>query len=181
MHPSAKQNAIIYPPRFTPGHIDAWASNEVIEAGLSAADIWPLLATITRWESYYDNCSQIEPPTSGPVLRLGDTFKFATFGLPQVTCRVEECVHPAVGVPGRLAWRGWLGGDGEVEGAVAEAYHAWLVEDLKGGRVRVLTQESQLGDVVREMAKEDPKRLLNGHQDWLLGLVGLARKEKSSA
>lgn len=85
----------------------------------------------------------------------------------------------AGGGVGRLAWRGWLNGeDGTV---IAEAYHAWLVEDLEGGRVRVLTQESQLGQVVREMSKEDPKRMLNGHQDWLLGLVGMARKEKEGA
>lgn len=173
--PSPKQNAIIYPSRFTPGHVDGWVSNEIIEAGLSASEIWPLLTTITRWESYYGNCSQIEPPTGGPVLQRDDTFKFATFGLPQVTCRVEECVAPAVGVPGRLAWRAWL------EGVDVDVYHAWLVEDLEGGRVRVLTQESQLGQVVREMWEEDPKRMLNGHQDWLLGLVGMARKEKTGA
>lgn len=177
---SPTQNAIIWPSRFRPGFVDNWVSNEVIEANLSAADIWPLLATITKWESYYLNCSQIAPPQHGPTLQRGDVFKFATFGLPQLSCSVEECVEPAAGVPGRLAWRGWMDGDGAGENLAAEAYHAWLVEDLDGGRVRILTQESQVGEVVVQMREADPKMMLNGHQDWLLGLVRAARAAKGS-
>jgi len=32
--------------------------------------------------------------------------------------------------------------DGDEESKV-DVYHAWIVEDLEGGRVRILTQESQ--------------------------------------
>lgn len=37
-------NAIIWPAGFEPGYTENFASNEIILAGLSAADIWPLLA-----------------------------------------------------------------------------------------------------------------------------------------
>lgn len=48
-----------------------------------------------------------------------------------------------------------------------DVLHAWLVEDLPGGRVRILTQETQL---------ERPTPMLNGHQAWLDGLVAAASK-----
>lgn len=57
-------------------------------------------------------------------------------------------------------------------------YHAWLVEDLEGGRVRVLTQESQLGKPAEELREKKPNRMLLGHQDWLDGLVKAARGER---
>ncbi|GGQ69261.1 hypothetical protein [Streptomyces asoensis] len=54
--------------------------------------------------------------------------------------------------------------------------HAWLVEDLPGGRVRVLTQETQIGQPAAALAQERPNPMLNGHQAWLDGLVGAASK-----
>lgn len=39
------QNAINWPERFIPGFTDNFCSNEVIVAGLTAQDIWPLLVT----------------------------------------------------------------------------------------------------------------------------------------
>ena len=45
-------------------------------------------------------------------------------------------------------------------------YHAWLVEDLAGGRVRILTQESQIGRPAAELAGKKPNKMLLGHQDW---------------
>lgn len=51
-----------------------------------------------------------------------------------------ESVAPGVGGEGRLAWE-----SNTTEGV--EVYHAWLVQDLEGGRVRVSTQESQIGPV----------------------------------
>lgn len=55
-------------------------------------------------------------------------------------------------------------------------YHAWIVEDLEGGPVRILTQESQIGKPARELAGKKPNPMLNGHQEWLDGLVSTARK-----
>ena len=49
-----------------------------------------------------------------------------------------------------------------------------LVEDLPGGRVRVLTQETQIGQPAAELAGQTPNPMLNGHQAWLDGLVRAA-------
>ncbi|MFW2822438.1 hypothetical protein ACN50E_08905 [Levilactobacillus brevis] len=55
-------------------------------------------------------------------------------------------------------------------------YHAFLIEALAGKRVRVLTQESQIGQPAADMAKQTPNPMLNGHQDWLDGLVRAATR-----
>ena len=57
-------------------------------------------------------------------------------------------------------------------------YHAWLVEDLDGDRVRILTQESQSGKPAAQLAGAKPNRMLLGHQDWLDGLVKAARGQR---
>ena len=77
--------------------------------------------------------------------------------------RVEESVTPGKGQAGRLAWSAKLDGD---EGSAVDVYHAWLVEDLEGGRVRILTQESQIGKPAAELAGAKPNKMLLGHQDW---------------
>ncbi|KAF3766860.1 hypothetical protein M406DRAFT_60978 [Cryphonectria parasitica EP155] len=166
------QSAIIWPSRFTPGLTDNFVSNERIAKGITAAQIWALLDDITKWESYYKNCQQITPPRSGEsLLKKGDKFKFSTFGFPPLDCSVEESVAPGgEGAPGRLAW---MADTGELQ-----VYHAWLVEDLDGERVRILTQESQVGGVFTEMSEDKPNVMLLGHQDWLDGLVKTARGEK---
>ncbi|MFF5140224.1 hypothetical protein ACFY6U_10920 [Streptomyces sp. NPDC013157] len=52
--------------------------------------------------------------------------------------------------------------------------HAWLVEDLPGGRVRILTQETRIGEPAAALANERPNSMLNGHQARLDGLVRAA-------
>ena len=165
------QSAINWPTKFLPGETDNFVSNEVIAKDLSAQQIWSLLADISKWESYYNNVSQITPPSSGPNLKKGDEFKFSTFGFPVLTCPIEESTPPKDGQAGRIAWSFSLGE--EVSG-----YHAWLVEDLEGNRVRILTQESQIGKPAAELREKKPNRMLLGHQDWLDGLVKAARGEK---
>ena len=49
---------------------------------------------------------------------------------------------PAAGATARIAWRTWV--DSTQEHAL-DVLHAWLVEDMPGERVRMLTQESQIG------------------------------------
>jgi hypothetical protein len=56
--------------------------------------------------------------------------------------------------------------------------HAWLLEDLPGGRVKVLTQESQIGKPAQAMAMAKPNPMLTAHQDWLEGLVRAAASAK---
>lgn len=166
------QSAIIWPSAYLPGTTDNFVTNETIVKGLSASQIWPLLSDISRWSSYYSNVSHITPPSSGPSLHKGDVFHFSTFGLPVLATLVEESVAPSKGGPGRLAWSAKLGGD---EDHAVDVYHAWLVEDLEGGRVRILTQESQKGKPAAEMSTAKPNKMLLGHQDWLDGLVWAAR------
>ncbi|KAK2614939.1 hypothetical protein N8I77_001728 [Diaporthe amygdali] len=165
------QSAITWPANFTPGETDNFVSNEVIAKGITSAEIWALLNDITKWESYYLNCGQITAPESGPMLNKDDIFKFATFGFPPLTCTVEESVTPEKSAAGRLAWSAEAG-----EGVAI--YHAWLVEDLDGGRVRILTQESQVGQIFREWSEAKPNKMLLGHQDWLDGLVKAARGQQ---
>ncbi|MFF8233352.1 SRPBCC family protein [Streptomyces caelestis] len=49
-----------------------------------------------------------------------------------------------------------------------------MEEDLPGGRVRILTQETQIGRPAAEPARQTPNPMLNGHQAWLDGLVRAA-------
>ena len=170
----SSQSAIVWPLKFSPGTTDNFVSNEVIAKDITAHQIWALLADISKWETYYDNVSDITPPSSGPHLQKGDTFKFSTFGFPVLTCPVKESVPPSGRQAGRIAWSAKLDGD---EDTYTEVYHAWLVEDLEGARVRILTQESQIGKPAAQLAEKKPNKMLLGHQDWLDGLVSAARGE----
>ena len=93
----------------------------------------------------------------------------------RVEAEVTEYVPPSQGHPARLSFRAWIA---ESTPDVASSLHAWLIEDLRGGRVRVLTQESQIGEPARQMANMKPNSLLNAHQDWLEGLVEIAAANK---
>lgn len=116
-----------------------------------------------------DFSRHITNSTTASFLHKSDIFKFSTFGFPVMTCTVEESEAPeSNGRPGRLAWR--VKTD---EGF--EVYHAWLVEDLEGQRVRILTQESQIGSAFTEMESKKPNIMLLGHQDWLDGLITAAK------
>ncbi len=176
-NPSAgpSQSAIIWPTKYLPGTTDNFVTNEVIAKDITASQIWDLLADISKWESYYHNVTQVTPPKSGPTLQKGDVFSFSTFGFPVLMCPVEESTAPERGSPGRISWSAKLDGN---EDEKVEVYHAWLVEDLEGGRVRILTQESQIGKPAAQLGDVKPNKMLLGHQDWLDGLVKAARGQK---
>ncbi|HID4139679.1 TPA: SRPBCC domain-containing protein, partial [Escherichia coli] len=92
---SKQQNAILWPEGYTPGFTENFASNEIIAAGLSAADVWPLLVTPSLWPSYYANSANVcFHDGKGPVLADGDRFYFETFGFP-VEGQCNEYVPPA--------------------------------------------------------------------------------------
>jgi hypothetical protein len=134
---------IIWPERYLPGTTDNYVSNEIVAAGLSAADVWPFLTNTSAWPTYYSNASEIHfHDGTGPELSLGARFRFTTFGFP-VEAEVTEYEPPAVGKPARVAWHGWVEGDAN---SGLDVHHAWLFEDLPGGRVRILTQETQIGN-----------------------------------
>jgi hypothetical protein len=90
-----------------------------------------------------------------------------------VEAEVTEYEPPAYGMPARLAWHGWVNGPAET---ALDVYHAWLLEDLPGGRVRILTQESQIGQPAQEMAGAKPNPMLNAHQEWVDGLARTAAR-----
>lgn len=165
-------NAIQWPQGYDPGETDNFVSNEVILQGLSLADVWTNLVTPDRWPGYYPNATEIHfYHGAGPELRQGTRFRFKTFVF-IVESECTEYVVPSAGQPGRVAWHGWCG-----EGTSRlDVHHAWLIEELPGGRVRILTQETQIGQDARNMAVERPNPMLNAHQLWLDGLVKVSRK-----
>lgn len=165
-------NEIIWPQDYLPGFTENFVSNEIIVAGLAAADIWPLLSHASQWPSYYANSANVRLHDGvGPELQDGRRFYFETFGFP-VEAQCNEFVPPADGQPGRIAWHGWAG-EGDTR---LDVHHAWLIEDLSQGRVRVLTQETQKGKPAVELAMARPNPMINGHQDWLNGLVRATRE-----
>ncbi len=168
-----KQAAIQWPEGYLPGVTDNYVSNEVIVAGLTAAQVWDGLEDTTAWPSYYANANEIRfRDGRGPRLQAGSRFRFTTFGFP-VEAEVVEGVAPPEQDAGRVAWHGWVEGD---ESQRLDVHHAWLVEALPGNRVRVLTQETQNGAPARALAATLPNPMLNAHQAWLDGLVQHARK-----
>jgi len=169
-------NEIIWPEGYLPGLTENFASNEMIAAGLSAADIWPLLSQPAAWPTYYSNSANvIFHGHAEPDLQDGVRFYFETFGFP-VEAQCNEYVPPTGNTPGRIAWHGWAG-EGETR---LDVHHAWLIEDLSHGRVRILTQETQRGKPAEELASATPNPMINGHQDWLEGLVKAARQAKQA-
>lgn len=162
---------IIWPDGYLPGLTDNYVSNEITVAGLSVADVWPQLNDTTAWSGYYRNAAEIRfHDGSGPALSRGARFRFTTFGFP-VEAEVTEYEPAADGKPARLAWHGWV--EGDADGRL-DVHHAWLLEDLPGGRVRILTQETQNGTPARDLARTKPNPMLNAHQDWLDGLASAA-------
>lgn len=164
---------IIWPEKFLPGTTDNFVSNEVYVKSITAEQVWEYLADIAKWELYYDNVSQITPPKSGSKLNKGDKFTFSTFGFPPLQSEVYESAAPASKSAGRLAWRAWQDGN---EDEALDVYHAWIVEDMDYGVVRILTQESQIGKPAAGLVGMKPNPMLNGHQDWLDGLAKITKE-----
>jgi len=168
-------NHIIWPEKYLPGTTDNYCSNEVIVKGLSTADVWPFLNNPFEWPNYYANSSDVEFDNSGgPEFTANSRFRFKTFGFP-IEAEITEFVPSVNGKPARLAWHGWAEGDTETR---LDVIHAWLIEDLEGNRVRILTQESQIGKPAQALALQKPNPMINGHQDWLEGLVKYAKNAK---
>jgi len=164
-------NYIFWPEEYIPGTTDNYCSNEVIVSGITSAEVWPYLSHPKAWPTYYANSSDIELE-NGDRSELAEAmrFRFKTFGFP-IEAQVTEFVPPSTSAPARLAWHGWADGDSDTR---LDVIHAWLIEDLSGGRVRILTQESQIGGPAKKLAKERPNPMINGHQDWLEGIVKAA-------
>lgn len=160
-------NSIHWPIHFLPGYTDNFVSNEIIISGKKALDIWPYLSDAMLWPSYYSNASNVDLNGQN-CLSLGLKFSFETFGF-LVQAQVKEYLAPSDEEPGRIAWHGWSGEENTVDRL--DVHHAWLIENLSENRVRILTQETQLGSPAKVLAQQKPNPMLNGHQDWLDGLA----------
>jgi len=161
-------HSIEWPAEYLPGLTDNFVSNEIIVAGLTVAAVWEKLIDTRAWPTYYDNVSDIRfYDDGGPCLTGGSRFRFTTFGFP-VEAEVVEFEPPAEGYPARIAWHGWVEGD---EKQRLDVHHAWLIESLPQGRVRLLTQETQRGQPARDLSHARPNPMLNKHQDWIEGLA----------
>ena len=163
------------PHEYLPGYTDNFASNEVIVRNASAKEVFDTLIDAGLWESYYKNSADVEfDNTPGTILRENTRFRFKTFGFP-IEAQIIEFEEPSDGRPGRLAWHGWAEGDADHR---LDVVHAWLIEDLPENRVRILTQESQVGKPARELQEANPDPMNIGHQDWLKGLVATVQAQK---
>ncbi|EOA87585.1 uncharacterized protein SETTUDRAFT_161119 [Exserohilum turcica Et28A] len=155
------QSSVIWPPPFLPRITNNFLSNERIAKYITCTQIWSLLANISTWES---NNSQF--------LHKDEVSKFSTFGCRPLACTTQESEAPkSNGRAGRLSWCTKTP-DG------LEVYHAWLFKDLESQRVRVLTRESQIRAVFKELEAQTPNSMLLGHQDWLDGLITAARVDR---
>ncbi|EJZ0014684.1 SRPBCC domain-containing protein [Escherichia coli] len=167
-------NSIHWPEGFVPGFTDNFVSNEMIISGLNINDVWPLLSQPLLWSEYYKNSADVRfYNNKGPELENGVRFYFSTFGFP-VEAQVVEFIPPTEGKPARLAWHGWSGEKDTVQRL--DVHHAWLLEELSGNRLRILTQETQNGVPAKDLANTRPNPMLNGHQEWLDGLILAAKK-----
>ncbi|SLM62693.1 hypothetical protein DAQ1742_01755 [Dickeya aquatica] len=174
---SAPLSAIIWPQGYLPGWCDNFASNEMIVAQLSVEPVWQALVNTALWPDYYPNASDIHfHHGNAPWLAAGTRFCFTTFGF-VVEAEVVEFVPPQPGQLARLAWHGWVEGEAET---LLDVHHAWLIEALPGHRLRLLTQETQHGAPARELAGTRPNPMINGHQQWLDGLLATAFRTEAS-
>jgi len=158
---------------YLPGTTDNFVSNEVISNQVDIDTVWSNLVDTSKWETYYDNATNIVlSDKSSSLLKFAEKFHFDTFGFP-IDAQVMELVKPVDGKTARLAWHGWQNGDEDTQ---FDVYHAFLIEKLDDGRIRIITQESQIGKPAKDLAKQDPNPMLNGHQKWLDGLINISKK-----
>lgn len=167
---------IIWPKSYTPGRTDNFISNEIVISGLSIRDVRPFLVKALKWPSYYKNAADVVFHDKGETeLHYGTRFRFTTFNF-SVESEVTE-FKPSVNVgPARIAWHGWVDGDAQHR---LDVHHAWLLENLPDGRLRILTEESQIRVPAQELHNTLPNPMLNAHQLWLTGLVEAAQHARN--
>lgn len=153
---------------FQTGFTDNFASNEIIVPGITAEEVFASLPDTCIWPTYYDNVDDVYfYHHDGPMLKKDTCFRFKTFAFP-FEAQVIDFERPSQGKPGRLAWHGWAEGDADHR---LDVVHAWLIEDMPKGRVRILTQESQKGKPAKDLFNTNPDTMNIGHQDWIKGLA----------
>lgn len=163
-------NEIHWPNKWLPGTTDNFASNEIIVSNLSFENVVSNLIDTSKWESYYSNSSDIFMYNQESSVFQKDTrFRFKTFGF-DIEAEIEELqIDQNIA---RIAWHGW---NNEKDEKFLDVYHAWLIEILPENRLRILTQESQIGVPAQAMADDSTNPMINGHQDWLNSLAKFSK------
>ncbi|QDH13588.1 SRPBCC domain-containing protein [Formicincola oecophyllae] len=172
---------IYWPAGFVPGFADNFASNEIVMKTMTADQAWPWLATPERWPGYFPSLSAIAFwRNDGPLLTEGVCFDFTVKvggkAYPMHN-RILECVPPLPSDPtrpARLAWHSWRGEENTPERF--EVHHIWLMQNLEGGRLSILTQETQIGRAAVELANTHPNAMVMMHQAWLEAMAAAIRQ-----
>jgi hypothetical protein len=128
--------------------------------------VWAWLVRAPLWPAWYSNSHRVrllaedDPTVPGGGLRRGTRFRWRTFGV-GILSVVWQCTPQE-----RLGWDG--------RGVGARVYHAWrLFPD--GAGTLVVTEEVQHGWGARLMHWLRPRRMWEGHEQWLEQLERRAR------
>lgn len=164
-------NFIFWPKKWEPGDKDNFASNEVIVKNVSFDKVLNNLIDISNWEKYYSNCSNVHTINQdNSILKLNTEFYFDTFGLKIEAKVVEFNIDYENGIA-RVAWEA----KNKEDNSKLKVYHAWLIEKLSHDRLRILTQETQDGEIAKILASDKSFPMINGHQNWLISLVNFSK------
>jgi hypothetical protein len=119
--------------------------------------VWDLIVAAQGWSDFYANAQFVElVDPQQHRLRHGSVFRWVTFGLP-LTSEVAPCEPPNL-----IGWRWW--------GLGAYGYHVWLLESHEFG-TRIVTEETQLGGLIRLVRSLMRRALPLGHGYWLRQLA----------
>ncbi|UUE97163.1 hypothetical protein NDY24_14735 [Xanthomonas hortorum pv. pelargonii] len=165
----AHANAIIWPEGYVPGFTENFASNEVIVAGLSAAEIWPLLSVPSRWPSYYANSANVR--FSMTPVRSWKTVCVFISKPSDFRCMpaAPSSSHRPTASPDALRGTG-----GRARGAARRDWTCTMPGWWKtwmAAACASLTQETQKGKPAEELHNTKPNPMINGHQSgWTVWL-----------
>jgi len=164
-------NKIEWPNMFTPGLTDFFVSNEKIISGLNSSQIWPLISNPEMWPTYHKDIVQVElGENTNNHFGKGSKFKFKISDT-IVNAEIDVFSIPTTHSPGQVSWIGHV--NLNTENSLI-AYLTWFFEDLSEGRLRILLQESLIGNPAKSLAQQRPNPALNAHYDWMMNLISAA-------
>ncbi|MEV0317615.1 SRPBCC family protein [Streptomyces sp. NPDC050658] len=153
-------------------------TEKVIHAPLST--IWKLQTDVERWPSWQTPVQSAERLDDGPF-RKGSAFRWTTPIPPNpstpatsldITSTVEQLKHNTC-----IRWTG----PGVGEGLHIDGIHVWNFTKVKGGGVRVTTEETHTGPQVEANVPEATKILATGLEAWLSELKTVAEARARAA
>ncbi|KAK2681956.1 START-like domain superfamily [Fusarium oxysporum f. sp. vasinfectum] len=143
---------------------------------MQSAIIWPTKFLPGTTDNYVSNEVIVRDITAAQIWTyLADITQWESY--------YNNCSHITPPVGGNNLKKGdsfsFSTFDGD-ESSKLDVYHAWIVEDLEYGVVRILTQESQIGQPAAKLAATKPNPMLNGHQEWLDSLVSFTKQKQNT-